>query len=655
MVKYYEIRKSDYLYSIITVISILFLYAAGNWIEATVLLVVFIGLIIYLNSLYTYKKKKWEKFIVNVLGKMTTSVVKAMENEKIAITLIRASGEIIWYNNATLDLFSKKEHNFRIEDILLSKKEELLSLKSSGAIDAIIKEKEYHINVITVEHTEGEFDEDLKLLIFNDVSLIKEAEKKMVSVVTIEIDNYSDLIGSIDGERKPFLLAEIENFIYAYAHEIKALVRRYENSKFILIVSDYYISEEKRRKFPVLDKIKNINQGNTIEPTLSIGIGSMGASPEENHQLAKAAKELALGRGGDQVVIKTPVNLEFFGGSSKEIEKKSRVRSRVIATALKDIIKESRNVFIMGHKNPDMDCFGAAIGIKAIARGLKKKGFILLEEPFDNIVPLYEKFIVQEEYKQAIISPKRAREMLHKDDVLIIVDVHANTYVLDKALIDLFEKVIIIDHHRRAPDQITGTTLSYIETYASSTSELVTEIIQYIFEKPELTIMEAEALFAGIRVDTKSFSFKTGVRTFDAASFLKRQGSRTQEVREMFAYDLDSYNKKSDIIRSAKIVDNIAIAKVMESDDVLISAVAADELANFKNINGAFVLTKVDNDIIINGRSLKEMNVQIILEELGGGGHMTMAGATIMNSTLDEAYEALMNAITKHKKEENNA
>jgi c-di-AMP phosphodiesterase-like protein len=232
--------------------------------------------------------------------------------------------------------------------------------------------------------------------------------------------------------------------------------------------------------------------------------------------------------------------------------------------------------------------------------------------------------------------------------------VHANTYVLDKEFIERFEKVVIIDHHRRAPDQITGTTLSYIETYASSTSELVTEIIQYVFEKPDLTIMEAEALFAGIRVDTKSFSFKTGVRTFDAASFLKRQGSRTQEVREMFATDIESFNKRAEIIKNAEIIDRIAIAKVRDAEDMLVSAMAADELANFKDINGSFVLTQDGNDIIINGRSLKEMNVQVILEELGGGGHMTMAGAKLMDTTLDEAYEELMNAITKHKKEENN-
>jgi len=279
---------------------------------------------------------------------------------------------------------------------------------------------------------------------------------------------------------------------------------------------------------------------------------------------------------------------------------------------------------------------------------------IINEEPYMNILPIYNKFMEVEEYKEDIISVQRALAKVKPQDTLIIVDVHASNYVLDKTVIEKFEKVVIIDHHRRTPDQITGAMLSYIEAYASSTSELVSELIQYVFEKPEMSILEAEALFAGIRVDTKSFNFKTGVRTFEAASFLKRQGARTVEVREMFASDFKSFNLKSEIIRNAEIIDKIAIAKVYETTDVLISAQAADELSNFQDINGAFVLTVQDNDIIINGRSIKELNVQLILEELGGGGHMTMAGARLSDISMDEAYEKLIDAINKHRKEESN-
>lgn len=653
MKKYYEFRKIDFLYSLIITAAIVTLFLAGEWLVATGLLIVFIVILFYLNSRNTYKKKKWEKFVVNMITKMSKSTVQTLEQTNIPIVLLRDSGEIIWYNKESLELFQVKNHNFQLSDITQKSKEEILKLSESGFVEVNIKDKEYHVLVIPVEHKENEFHERLRVMIFNDVSILKEAEAKLTTVVSIEIDNYSDLMSSIDTERKPFLLAEIENFIYSYGHEMKAMVRKYETNKFMMVIPEYHINEQMRKKFPVLDAIKNIDQGNSIEPTLSIGIGRGGASPEDNQNLSKAAKELALGRGGDQVVIKSPDNLSFYGGSSKEIEKKSRVRSRVVAHALKDIIEDSNRIYIMGHKNPDMDCFGAAVGIKVIAKGLGKKAMIINEEPYLNILPIYNKIIELEEYREDIISVQKAMSKIRPQDTLIIVDVHANNYVLDQSVVEKFQKVVIIDHHRRTPEQITGAVLSYIETYASSTSELVTELIQYTFEKPDMKIIEAEALFAGIRVDTKSFNFKTGVRTFEAASFLKRQGARTVEVREMFASDLDSYNLKAEIIRQAEIVDKIALAKVYEIDDVLLSAQAADELANFKDINAAFVLTAQDNDIIINGRSLKELNVQMILEELGGGGHMTMAGAKLADTDMDTALEQLMEAINKHRKEEN--
>lgn len=653
MKKYYEFRKIDFLYSLIITIAIVSLFLAGELLVATGLFIVFIVILFYLNSRNTYKKKKWEKFVVNMIAKMSKSTIQTLEQTDIPIVLLREGGEIIWYNKKSVELFQVKNHNFQLNDITQKSKEEILKLTESGFVEVKIKEKEYHVMVIPVEQKDNEFHERLRVLIFNDVSILKEAETKLSTVVSIEIDNYSDLMNSIDTERKPFLLAEIENFIYSYGHEMKAMVRKYETNKFMMVISEYHINEQMRRKFPVLDAIKNIDQGNSIEPTLSIGVGRGGASPEDNQNLSKAAKELALGRGGDQVVIKSPENLSFYGGSSKEIEKKSRVRSRVVAHALKDIIEESNKIYIMGHKNPDMDCFGAAVGIKVIAKGLGKKAMIINEEPYLNIMPIYNKIIEIEEYKEDIISVQKALAKIKPQDTLIIVDVHANNYVLDQAVVEKFEKVVIIDHHRRTPEQITGAVLSYIETYASSTSELVTELIQYTFEKPDMKIIEAEALFAGIRVDTKSFNFKTGVRTFEAASFLKRQGARTVEVREMFASDLNSYNLKAEIIRQAEIIDKIALAKVYEIDDVLLSAQAADELANFKDINGAFVLTAQDNDIIINGRSLKELNVQMILEELGGGGHMTMAGAKLADMDMDTAQELLMEAINKHRKEEN--
>lgn len=653
MDRYYKFKKSDFLYIGVIALSVLALFYYGHEIMAAILVVLSVMVLLYLNSLYIYKRKKWEKFIEKTAKKFSTSVIRAAEEADMPMVMVRNDGEIIWFNKSAVATFGIEVLGADIEELMEMKAEELFLDKTRSFLDIEIEKKAFHVGNVFIDSTEGEFQEDLVLMTFMDTTSIKEAEEEKTSVMLMEIDNYNDLMKSIDNEKKPFLMAELENMIYGYAQSLFALVKRYDTSKYLLVVPNKYIEEEAKRKFAILDRIKEIDQGNTLETTLSIGVGMNGSSPGENSVLANAAKELALGRGGDQVVIKSKESLRFFGGNSKEIEKKTRVRSRVVAHALRDLILESGKVFIMGHKNPDMDCLGASIGINVIARELKKDAFILNEEPFSNILPLLVKFNAQEKYLETFLTPDAAEKLVKKNDLLIIVDVHSENYVLSPDMVKRFEKIVIIDHHRRAPDQVTGSTLSYIETYASSTSELVTELIQYIFEKPNLSSLEAEALFAGIRVDTKSFNFKTGVRTFEAATFLKRLGASSQDIRELFAGDLDSYVQKSQIIKNAQIEGTIAISIVEEENiDLLLAAQAADEMVTFKNISAAFVLTKAENDIVINGRSMGIYNVQVILEKLGGGGHMTMAGARLENTSMEDALARLREAIQTEKKEE---
>lgn len=653
MDKYYKFKKSDLLYAAIIAASLGTLSYYGHHKEATVLFILSIAALVYLDSLYIYKRKKWDRFVDTTIKKMYISVYKSAENADFPIILVGRDGDIIWNNKSARNAFGWEEIESGFEILTGKKAEELFIENGPSSIDIEIKDKVYHINNVYIRSSEGEFNEEMALLTFIDITNIRDAEAKSVSVMLLEIDNFSDLMQSIENDKKPFLLAELEKVIFGYGQNTMALVKRYDSSKYMLIIPNKYLDEEIRKKFNILDKIKEINQGNTIEPTISIGVGMDGQNPRENSQLANAAKELALGRGGDQAVVKTKENLQFFGGKSKEIEKKSRVRSRVVAHALRDLISESGNIFIMGHKNPDMDCLGAAIGINVIARGLGKDARILLEEPYSNILPLLNKFRSTENYKDTFVSVNQASRTIKGDDLLIIVDVHSENYVLDKEFIKNFSKRIIVDHHRRAPDQIQGSTMSYIENYASSTSELVTELIQYIFEKPNLSILEAESLFAGIRVDTKSFNFKTGVRTFEAASFLKRLGASSQDIRELFASDLESYVRKSELIKKAVIEDNIAITTYDGDDaDLLLAAQAADELVGFKNINASFVLTRDNDDVVISGRSMGIQNVQVILEALGGGGHMTMAGARLKGVTMEEALQRLKDAISENKKEE---
>lgn len=649
MEKSYKFNKSDYLYITVILVSIIILFFQKQYSYGILLLILLAVLIVYFNFVYTYKNKKWENFISLVSNEISKSVIKSLEEGEIPILLIDRSGNIVWYNKVGKKTFIQNEKEINVIDLIGKAEYDDMINSEDKYFDVSINERKYNINKIPIKINQDGFNGDFKVLMFNDRTEIQKAELKMVSAMSLEIDNYDDLIKSIDTDKKPFLLAEIENKIYAYAHELKAIIRKYENSKYLFIVSDYYINDEIRKKFPIIEDIKDIHKGNTIEPTLSIGIGSKGDTPEENQDMARGAKELALGRGGDQVVIKTPDDLKFFGGNVKEVEKKSRVRSRVVANALKDLFRDSSKIYIMGHKNPDLDSFGASIGISTIARGLEKESHIILGDINENIDFMLEKFKKDAEYVNLFINEDEAKEQVDKtSDVLVIVDVHAKSYVLNADIIKMFDKVVVIDHHRRSTDQIEDVTLSYIENYASSASELVTELIQYSFDKPILKIIEAEALYVGISVDTKSFSVKTGVRTFDAAAFLKRQGVSTESVRQMFNYDIESYKRKAEIIENAVIKNNIAISKVYNSDNLLLSAQAADELSNFKNIKASFVLTEINENISINGRSAKDVNVQVILEELGGGGHMNMAGTTLYNTTMDAAYKMLTEAINKN-------
>lgn len=649
MGKIYRFKKDEYLYIGLILASIIILFLKEHYMYGLILTLLLTVVVVYFNFISHTKNRELEKFLDLTSKQVSKSIFKSLEDNGIPIIMTKDTGEIIWYNETASELFIKYINENHMHKLISEDTFNLLLNTKSESVNSMIGSRRYHIINIAVDFYENKFTENLKILIFNDETEIQKAQLKMVSAMYLEIDNYNDLLESIDSDRKPFLIAEIEKKVYAYGSDIKAMIRRYGTNKYLLVASDYNINSEINKKFLILEEIKTIHKGNTIEPSISIGIGSKGMSPEDNQRMAIAAKELALGRGGDQVVIKTPDDIRFFGGNVKEIEKKSRVRSRVLANSMKDLFLKNGNIYIMGHVNPDYDCLGASIGIATIARGLNKNHNIILGDVNDNIELELEKFNEKKEYEDLFINEKKAISKIDKDnDVLVVVDVHSKSYVLNNDIVEMFDNIIIIDHHRRALDQIENADLSYIENYASSASELVTELIQYSFDKPILKPIEAEALYLGISVDTKSFVFKTGVRTFDAASFLKRQGVKIESVREMINYDIETYNKKSQIIKNAEVINNIAISKVYDSENPLISAQASDELSNFKGIKASFVLTKVGNDILINARSASNINVQVILEELGGGGHMNMAGAALYNTSMEEVYEKLIITIDKN-------
>lgn len=453
------------------------------------------------------------------MNSFLSRVNSAIENNVLKIVyplaLIKEDGVLIWNNNLFEELKSNSAKN----------EKNILSIARGLDLNCILKHEDnmqqrleindrlYDVYVNLVESTKNE---NIYLLSFTDITKLIDYERTQEGVMLIEVDNFAEVMEKTDEDNRPLLAAEIERKINLYSNRLKAFIKKYDTNKYILSIQDKYIEEEIKNKFKIIQEIAQINKGNAIEVTLSIGVGFGGMSPLENYNNADIAKELALGRGGDQVAVKNNNDIQFLGGNSKEIEKRTKVKARVIARALGELIYESSKVYIVGHKNPDMDCFGSAVGLASAVKQLGKKCNIILQNDTNAIEYYLNKLRNNSKYDDLFMTVEDAKVEIDDYTLVIIVDVHNKGYVIDLDLIDRAKRKVIIDHHRRSPDMIENDTLNYIEVYASSTSEMVTEIIQYMTDKPRLEKNEAEGLLAGIYMDTKGFSVKAGVRTFDA-------------------------------------------------------------------------------------------------------------------------------------------
>lgn len=608
-----------------------------------------IAIIYFIDNFYqlnNYWKKEED---INQFTKEINEAVKdTVENTILPIALIDDKGIIEWHNNVFNELDDRRSflgenilgiaRGLKLSDILDSDKGLHQKLKLNSKLYDVYSKKIFRK------------DKQLYLIYFNDISELIGLDATRESVVLIEVDNFTEVLDSTIESDKPLVIAEIDRELSSYAHKLEAMIKKYQTNKYILSIQDKYIDEEISNNFNILDKISNINKGNKIEVTLSVGVGRGGISPLENYKYASIGKELALGRGGDQVVVKSPDSVKIFGGNSKEIEKRTKVRARVVSHALKELIYESNKIFILGHKNFDMDCLGAAVGMASAVRQLGKSCNIILDDSNKDAVEYYLKQLqVDGKYANLFETSEEAKKEVTDESLLIIVDVHNRNYVDNLDLIENSKRKVIIDHHRRSADIIGDTLLNYIEVYASSTCEMVTEIIQYMIENVTLNKLEAEGLLAGIYMDTKGFAFKTGVRTFDAASFLRKMGAETTEVKKMFTDNLEDFIQIADIIKSAKIEYNIAISVCPANvKDTVMIAKSADDLLNISGVLASFVLANIDGHTYISARSIGDINVQIVLEALGGGGHMNMAGTKMPNKTIDDALIELNEAITKY-------
>lgn len=597
----------------------------------------------YQLNYYWAKENDANAFIKAIDAGLSENVLKCIY----PLALIKEDGELVWYNNLFSALKINEENS---EKNILSitrglKLESILKREENSHQRLSINEKLYDVYATMIEAKNEEY---LYLLSFNDITKLIDYETTRESIMLIEVDNFTEALDKTDESNRPLLVAEIERTINTYSGNLKAMIKKYDTNKYVLSIQDKYIEEEIENKFNIMEIVSQIDKGNSIEVTLSIGVGKGGMSPLENYNNANIAKELALGRGGDQVVVKSNNEIKFFGGNTKEIEKRTKVKARVVARALEELIYESSKVYIMGHKNPDMDCFGSSVGLASVVKQLGKSCNIILDNDINAIDYFLGKLNNDPKYDDLFINIEEARNKLDSQTLVILVDVHNKSYIADLQLIEEAQRKVIIDHHRRSPDMIEHDILNYIEVYASSTSEMVTEIIQYMVEKPNLTRTEAEGLLAGIFMDTKGFSFKTGVRTFDAASFLKSLGADTIEVKKMFTDDLDDYLLIAETIKSAEVTDKAAIAITPKNIDTVIIAKAADELLNISGICVSFVLGEINDEIYVSGRSVGDINVQVVLEALGGGGHMNIAGTKISNKTMEEVIIELKEAMKKY-------
>lgn len=591
-----------------------------------------------------WKKENDEK---NLIKEIDKDIKENAANLAVPIVLIDSIGKVKWHNKA-MKVF-KDEESF-VEENILSVARGIDLDKIKEVTKEVHQRLKSNGRLYDVYWSKLENKEELFLIYFNDISDLVDVDKTKESVVLIEIDNISEALDAVTEDIRPLIVAEIEQKINAYGSRLQAMIKKYDKNKYVLSVPDKYVEEEIKSKFNILEEISKICKGNKLEITLSVGIGKGGLTPKENYKLAVIAKELALGRGGDQAVVKTPTEIKIFGGNSKEIEKRTRVRARVVSHALKELIYESDKVFIVGHKNLDMDCFGSALALSSIVKKLGTKCSIVLGTDTFAIEPFFTQVKEKDEYKNLFITYDAAYKETTEKSLVIIVDVHNKNYVSNLEFVDSVKRKVIIDHHRRSTDIVEGALLNYIEVYASSTSEMITEIIQYILDKPSVVKKEAEGLLAGIYMDTKGFSFKTGVRTFDAASFLRRMGAETTEVKKLFTDNLEEFIQIAETIKSAKTESSIAIAVAPENSSTVIVAKSADELLNITGILVAFVICNIKGDIYISARSIGDINVQVVLESLGGGGHLNMAGVKISNKSVDEVKIMLDDAIKKYLK-----
>ena len=619
-------------------------------------------------TMYFYNKP----IIMNELVSFATQygqIQKVLLRElELPYAMLDEEGRIIWTNTAFENVVHKeKGYRKSITSLFPSINREKLPGESEETEFSLeYEERNYSVKMKRISMREIVQNSDIidaadyngsliAFYLFDETALciaLQEVDDQSLAVGMLYLDNYEEALESVEEVRRSLLTALIDRKVNKYISALDGICKKIEKDKYLIVMRKKSIEQLRENKFDLLDDVKTVNIGNEMAVTISIGIGLDGLTYAQNYEFARNAIDLALGRGGDQAVVKTPNNIVYFGGKSQQVEKNTRVKARVKAQALREIITAKERVLIMGHRLADVDSFGAAVGIYRVAKTLDRRAHIVVNDVGTSIKPMVDLFKNNDTYEEnMIINNQQALEIADGNTVLVVVDVNKPSITECPDLLRLCKSIVVLDHHRQGTEVIENATLSYIEAYASSACEMVSEILQYIGESIKVTSEEADCMYSGIMIDTNNFMSKTGVRTFEAAAFLRRNGADVTRVRKLFREDADEYRAKADAVSQAEIYRNAFAISTCTSEGIqsptVVGAQAANELLNINGVKASFVLTEYQNQIFISARSIDEVNVQIIMEKLGGGGHLSTAGCQLTEVTLAEGIGIVKETLDK--------
>ena len=636
---------------------------------AGLILLAFTGLyfiaVLYLNL---YNKPIIMNELVSFATEYGQIQKKLLRELDLAHAVLDDTGKVVWTNQAferithiergyrksissifpsiTIDKFPEgfDENSYELEydNGYYTVKLKRISLHEMAVNSDIIDAKDYEGSLIA-------------LYLFDDTALklaIREVDNQSLAAGLIYLDNYEEALDSVEEVRRSLLTALIDRKINKYVASCNGIAKKLEKDKYFVVMPKKSCEMLKEQRFDILEDVKTVNIGNEMAVTLSIGIGLDGLSYAQNYEFARNAIDLALGRGGDQAVIKSAENISYYGGKSQQMEKNTRVKARVKAHALKEIISGKDTVIVMGHRIGDVDSFGSSVGIYRIAKTLERKCHIVLNDVTTSMQPLVDLFKNNPEYEDdMIISNQQAMDMAGSNTVLVVVDVNKPSITECPELLRICKTIVVLDHHRQGTEVIENATLSYVEPYASSACEMVSEILQYIGESVKIKNEEADSLYSGMIVDTNNFMNKTGVRTFEAAAFLRRNGADVTRVRKLFREDAMDYKAKADVVSQAEVYRGKYALSVLKNDEIqsptIIGAQAANELLNIKGVRASFICTEYQNQIYVSARSIDEVNVQVIMEKLGGGGHISSAGCQLEGMDAQAAIQVVKDTLDK--------